>query len=56
MVVYKVLARCDDGEDEIIAYYQTEESADRQVEIMENRSDWRNSYFRFFVIPVEVHP
>lgn len=62
MIVYKVMGRTDpldwasSAEDEVIAYYQTKESADKQIQAMKNRPDWRMSYSKFFVLPVEVHP
>jgi hypothetical protein len=62
MLVYKVMGRTNPFdwaapcEDEVIAYYQTKESADKQIEILKSRSDWRMNYSKFFVLPVEVLP
>lgn len=62
MIVYRVMGRTDpfdwagSSEDETIAYYQTREGAEKQIEILKSRSDWKMSYSKFFVVPVEVHP
>ena len=62
MIVYRVMGRTDPFDwsekavDETIAYYQTRESANAQIEILKSRSDWKMSYSKFFVVPVEVHP
>ena len=62
MIIYKVVGRTDPfdwstpAEDEFLAYYQTRGSANAQVQILKDRPDWRMSYSKFFVVPVEVHP